>query len=313
MKRAGYTLIEIVGAFLIMTIILTLVTTLFVENGRQREVAIEMMRERLSALGALDQMADDLEGAIFVSRGPRIETEEPTWRFQAEGSGELGASSLRFVTQNAPQSSLAEHASGWTEVAYFLDQEEDEGSWVLWRRRSSRPPGEAPLGFPDADEPGSMRLAEDVHDFGVRFLDSEGGWVDEWESSYQPPDQALPQAAEITLVLMRQAREGESEDGSPLLPGRVHMRRVAIPMRPVDVAALVALGQPEEDEGAECFTIADCLDEGDDAWYESQLESNCDDDEELCELLASPGTVCWSEIESDWPDVASQAPEACGS
>lgn len=313
MHRAGYTLIEIVGAFLIMTIILTLVTTLFIENGRQREVAIAMMRERLSALGALDQMADDLEGAIFVTRRPVAETEEPTWRFQAEGSGELGASALRFVTQNAPQSSLAEHASSWTEVAYFLDQEEDEGGWVLWRWRSSRPPGEAPLGFPDADEPGSMRLAENVHDFGVRFLDSEGSWVDEWESSYQPPDQALPQAAEITLVLLRPVREGESEDGALLLPGRVHMRRVAIPMRPVNVGDLVALGREDEEEDAECFTIADCLDEGDDAWYENQLETNCDDDEELCELLASPGTTCWSEIESDWPDLASQAPEACGS
>ena len=41
----GYTLIEILASFFIMTVILTLVTGIFVENGRQRAAALGMMRE----------------------------------------------------------------------------------------------------------------------------------------------------------------------------------------------------------------------------------------------------------------------------
>jgi hypothetical protein len=309
---AGYTLIEIIGAFLVMTVILTLVTGIFVENGRQRDAAIEMMRERLAAVGALDQIAQDLEGALFVTASAEVAGEAQPWRFSADAVGERGATFLRFVTQNALRSSLAEHASGWSEVVYFLE-EQSEDRWVLWRWRSPRPPSDPGRDLPDADDPGSMRIAEDVADFGVRFLDDEGGWLDEWESSFQPPQQALPQAAEISLVLWRRARPGETEDGSEQVPGWLHTRRVTIPTRPIDVAELIARGSPEEDEDDECFTIADCLDEGDDAWYAALLESNCDEDDELCDLLANPGSVCWSEIESGWPEVAGAAPEACGS
>jgi type II secretory pathway component PulJ len=312
MTRAGYTLVEILGAFFILTIILMLVTGIFIENGRQREAAIEKMRERLSAVGALEQLADDLEGAIFLTGAAEADPESNPWRFLAESPGEEGATILRFVTQNAPQASIAEHASGWVEVVYFLE-EDGEGEWVLWRWRSARPPSEPDRDFPDSATPGSMRLAVGVAAFGVRLLDDEGEWLDEWDSSFLPPDQALPQAAEISLTLMRKAREGETEDGSLEVPGLLQKRRVAMPMRPLDVAALVELGQDGGLDEAECFTLAACLDEGDSSWYEALLDGDCEGDDELCELLADPGSVCWSEIESAWPQIAARAPEACGS
>jgi hypothetical protein len=311
-SRAGYTLIEILGAFFILTVILLLVTGIFVENGRQRETAIERMRETLSAVGALELLAEDLEGAIFLTRTADADPDSHPWRFVAESPDELGATALRFVTQNAPQSSIAEHASGWVEVIYFLEQE-DDGEWVLWRWRSPRPPSGSDFDFPDSSDPGSMRLAVGVSSFGVRFLDDQGEWFDEWDSTFLPPLQALPQEAELSLVLMRPAREGEAEDGALEVPGLLHKRRVAIPMRPLDVSALIALGQDEDQEDIDCYTVAACLDAADSTWYEELLDAECDGDDELCDLLASPGDVCWSEIESGWPEIAARAPEVCES
>jgi type II secretory pathway component PulJ len=312
-RRMGFTLIEVVGAFFMMVVILVLITGIFVENGRQRTAATELMRERLSATGALDLMANDLEGAIFVARAEdgTGDPESHPWRVLAESGGDYGAIAIRFVTQNAPSSNTAEHVSNWVEVAYFLE-DDDEGEQVLWRWRSARPPNEAPNGFPDSSEFGSMRVAVGVSEFGVRFLDFEGNWLDEWDSTFQPSNQALPEAAEISLALFRAARRGESLEGETQVPGLLHVRRVSMVMRPIDVAALIQL-EEDGDEEAGCFTISQCLDEGDNDWHATELEDDCGGDDELCELLANPGESCWSAIESGYPEVAARAAESCGS
>lgn len=313
-RRLGFTLIEVVGAFFMMIVILVFITGIFIENGRQRSAATGLMRERLSATGTLDLLARDLEGAVFVTRAEdgNVDPESHPWRVLAEGGGEHGASAIRFVTQNAPHSNTAEHASNWVEVAYFLEQDE-AGKQVLWRWRSARPPSEPPSGFPDSSDSDSMRIAVDVSEFGVRFLDFGGNWVDEWDSTYLPSNQALPEAAEISLALFRPARRGESQDGETLVPGPLHVRRVAIVMRPIDVAALLELERPGGGGELDCFTISQCLDEGDSEWHRLELDDDCNDDDELCELLENPGSHCWNEIENDYPGVAARAPESCGS
>jgi len=184
-RHRGYTLIEILGAFFIMTIILTLVTGIFAENGRQRAAALGLMRESLSAAATLDQLAQDLESALFLTNKAGRRPDENPWRFLSEGLGETGAVALRFVTQNAPLANRAEHASGWVEVAYFLE-EDQSGDVVLWRWLSPRPPAEPADRFPSADDDGSTRVAIGVSQFGIRFLDADGEWVDEWDSALPP-------------------------------------------------------------------------------------------------------------------------------
>ena len=312
-RRLGFTLIEVVGAFFMMVVILVFITGIFIENGRQRSAATELMRERLSVAGTLDLLASDLEGAIFVTRAEdgNHDPESHPWRVLAVSGGELGAVAIRFVTQNAPRSNTAEHASDWVEVAYFLEQDE-AGEQVLWRWRSARPPSEPPTGFPDSSDSGSMRIAVGVSEFGVRFLDFGGNWVDEWDSTYLPSNLALPEAAEISLALFRKARRGESQDGEIEVPGLLHVRRVSIVMRPIDVAALIGLEEPDGSE-LDCFTISQCLEE--DAanrdWYESELEDDCGGDEILCGFLENPGASCWREIVNRDPGLAELAPESC--
>ena len=313
-RRLGFTLIEVVGAFFMMVVILVFITGIFVENGRQRSAATELMRERLSAAGTLDLLASDLEGAIFVTR-TEDGTQDPEshpWRVLAESGGDFGAVAIRFVTQNAPRSNAAEHVSNWVEVAYFLEEDE-AGEQVLWRWRSARPPYEPSNGFPDSSDFGSMRIAVGVSQFGVRFLDFEGNWLDEWDSTYQPPNQALPEAAEISLALFRTARRGESLEGEIQVPGPVHVRRVSMVMRPIDVAALIDLGKNGDEDDAGCYTISQCLDEGGNDWYGAELDSDCGGDDNLCELLENPAASCWSEIQISYPEVAGRAPASCGS
>jgi len=308
--RSGFTLIEILGAFFIMTVILTLVTGIFVDNGRQRAAALSLMKESLSAAGTLDQIADDLEGAIFLTDSSGGRPDDYAWRFQSDGSGESGARALRFVSQNAPMTNRAEHSSSWVEMAYFLEEDETDGL-VLWRWVSARPPIEAHARLPAAGDEGTMRMAIGVHDFGLRFMDASGGWLDDWDSAFQPPMNALPIAVEINLTLTREARRGESKDGELTVPGPGHQRIVRIRMHPIDVAALIELGQPDGGAGDGCFTVEDCISQGDNDWYYDQLDQNCSGDADLCEALSDSGNTCWREIQSGYPAVADKAPASC--
>lgn len=314
--QAGFTLIEIVGAFFLMVVILVSITGIFVENGRQRKAATELIREKLSASGALALIASDLESAVLVAPAEGTDPTNHPWQFLAEDAGDLGAQSIRFVTQNASAMNAGENSSSWVEVAYFLEEDEEE-QLTLWRWRSARPPSEPSRGFPDSSDSGSARVALGVHEFGVRLLDFDGSWVDDWDSTYRPPDQMLPDAAEITIGLLREARLGEVEDDGlgdkVMTPGIPQQRHVTLVMKPLDVAALIELANGRGGADADCFTIGQCLDLGDSDWYATELEDQCGGDDQLCSLLTSPDSNCWSTIESGYPDLAARAPEGCDS
>ena len=316
--HAAFTLIEIVGAFFLMVVILVLMTGLFVENRRQRDAATAMMRERLSISATFGLMAADLESAVLLTPPPGVDPSNHPWQFIAEDEGEFGSRSLRFVTQNAPATTTGEDASSWVEVAYFLEEDPD-GQVELWRWRSARPPSEVGRGFPDSRDAGSALVAVGISEFGVRLLDAEGTWVDSWDSTYQPADQMLPDAAEITLSLFRAARRGELSqdenafDFAEVVPGFLQTRRVTLVMDPIDVNVLIELATGGGDV-LDCFTIQQCIDEGDSEWYENAFEEACSgSDNDLCDMLASPEATCWTTIENEYASIATSAPEVCDS
>jgi type II secretory pathway component PulJ len=315
-RQAGFTLIEIVGAFFMMTVVLVFITGIFVENGRQRRAATELMRERLSATGALALVASDLESAVLVAPSESVDPSRHPWQFIAADIGNDGARSIRFVTQNGSDANVGENATSWVEMAYFVEEEES-GQLTLWRWQSARPPSEPARGFPDSGEQQSSRVAVGVVDFGIRFLNVDGSWVDDWDSTYLPPDQMLPLAAEITITLFRKMRQGEQpetgRDDAILIPGLTHTKRFALVMKPIDINALIELSSAAEDNDPNCFTINQCLNEGDSDWYSVEIEDQCRGDDALCDLLASPKSVCWHTIEASYPELAARAPVGCDS
>lgn len=310
--RGGFTLIEVVGAFMMTVLILVFVTGIFVENGRQREAATALMVERLSAASALDLIGGDFARAIYLKRGEDDDPEAHPWRILGASTGELGSTAVRFVTQAGPRSNTASGSSAWIEVAYFLAEDEN-GVPVLWRWRSPRPPSEPARTFPDPGDPGSMRAAVGVAAFGVRWLDAEGNWLDEWDSTFAPPEQAMPEAVEISIQMRRRVRAGEAleDPEADEVAGLLQARRVALVMRPIDVAAVIALGQEGGDDEPDCLTVDQCLAAGDSAWYQQLLASNCGGDERLCDVLRDSANTCWSTIQTTYPAIAALAPASC--
>ncbi len=315
-RQSGFTLVEVIGAFFMMMVVLTFVTGIFVENGRQRSAATELMRVHTTSATALDLIAQDIEGTIFIARPENRAPADHPWIFLAERNGPLGATLVRFPTQNVSRDNLAEHASTWVEVAYFLSEEEPDAdssgdSFTLWRWRSTRPPSRSDRDDPDVDDSRSSRVVEGVADFGIVFVDANGSTVEDWDSTYSPSNAPVPIAAEISLSLYRNARDGEIEGDALQIPARPQVRHVSLPMnRPIDVDALITLAQSDAEETT-CLTVDDCLALGDSEWFIEQLDGGCDGDDELCSSLEASGSTCWSDIVNDWPSVASQADPAC--
>lgn len=318
-RAAGFTLIEVMGAFLITTVVMLFVIGTFRESGRQQDAAMEKMRVETNAAAALDVLAQDLEGALYLARPGNRDARDHPWLFLAEDSGELGARTLRFQTQNVSRGNLSEHASTWVDVVYFLTEEEPDRdavdvpsgpSYTLWRWRSLRPPTDAARRLPDRDDARSARVAEGVADFGASFTDLDGNTLEDWDSTVGTGEAPLPVAAELRLALYERARH-RADDGSDanLFPSRVRARAVALPMnRPVDIAALVAsAGDGAADS---CQTISDCADV-DDQWFVDLVDSGCDGDEALCDLMNASTTTCWREIQQGWASVAATAPAEC--
>ena len=198
-RAAAFTLIEVLGAFFMTTVVLFLVTGIFAENGRRRSAASEKLRVATTAAATLDLVAQDLEGAVFVSPPAGRPARTHPWTFFAEGNGDLGATYLRFQTQNVPRSNLGENASTWVDVAYFLTEEEPpergfytDPSYTLWRWRSSRPPSEAARRAPDQDDLGSARVAEGLAAFGLTFVAEDGSTFEEWDSTFTTRNAPCP-------------------------------------------------------------------------------------------------------------------------
>lgn len=318
-SESGFTLIEVMGAFLVTIVVMLFVVGTFSESGRQQDRAMEKMRAETTAAAALDLLAQDLEGALYLARPEGRDARDHPWLFLAEDTGELGSRTLRFQTQNVSRGNLGEHASTWVDVVYFLSEEEEDPdrledssgpSYTLWRWRSLRPPTDAARRLPDAGDARSARVAEGIAEFGATFADLDGNVLDDWDSSLGTGEAPLPVSVELRLSLYETARSGEDDgSGATRVPGRVRSRSVALPMnRPIDIAALVAL--ETDDEANACSTIADCADI-DDQWFVDLLDDACDGDEALCDLLNESTTVCWSEIEAGWASVAATAPAAC--
>jgi hypothetical protein len=177
-------------------------------------------------------------------------------------------------------------------VAYSLEPREDGSGYALLRWSSPELPERLDREFPRPDDPASLVLADGVAHFALRFLGEEGEWTDRWDSSQLVESSELPMAVEIEVALLPiSTRQDDAVPAEPVL----YSRRVLLPVRPLDLVALLdptrldGGGGGEEESEEDCapsgLTVAECID-----WT---AVGGVGGMPELEDLLAAAPTTCW--------------------
>jgi len=270
-RSPGFTLIEVLAVVLLTGIVLAVAIDFYRDLAHASQAAVVRAGNARRAAVLLDRVARDLQSAVLVKKPQGTDPLADPWIFLAEADQtDLGADRIKFVSRGRRPRSTESPESDLEMVAWILDRGPDD---ELELRRWSQPnlPEGLDRSFPPRDD--TETVATDLAAFGVRFQADDGSWVSRWDSSTLTNASQLPVAAEISVTLYEDA-DSDATDGP-------YLRRVLLPLRPLDLdqqlAAGGAGGQGQEarsDEAADadgdgnpdtsdttpgCVTVAVCL------------------------------------------------------
>jgi general secretion pathway protein J len=207
-RSRGFTLLEVIVAVLVISMILTLVWQAFaktVESKNYVEAGNEMYHQ---LRWALNKMAYDLSSA-YVSRNKNTLS---LFLGQSHQNGDgIPQDELNFTSFSHIRYSPTERSSDQCEVGYFILQNPETEQYTLFRREDYTVDE-------DLTEGGEINeLVEGIVAFNIRFYDGED-WSDDWDSrSFQDEDEgfdensveqtdvminAIPIAVEIAASMM---------------------------------------------------------------------------------------------------------------
>ena len=242
----GFTLIEVLAAVFLTAVVMTVAIAFFVQLSDSTDAAERKARDGRLALAVLDRVARDIEGAYLLAKPPDLDPLLNPWIFLAESDvGDSESDRIKLVSRsNRPRNRL-DHGSDLAVVTYLLHPAADGPGFELLRAVTPGLPEQLDRDFPSANDDRFMLVADRIQSFGIRFLDENLEWQDEWDSSQLVQSGKLPRAAEIEIAFLPPADEAQGEaDGGGFaasdadLPSFV--RRVNLPMQPVDLAAMLA-------------------------------------------------------------------------
>ena len=196
-RREGMTLIEIMLAIAILTMISAMVWSAFVQSSRNKDI-IEDEADRYHVVRiTLERMSRELSMAfvsVHINRSPSLQKMKTAFIGHDEGGGDR----LDFTSFSHQRLYRDAHESDQNELSYFVTRHPDEpGVQVLARREQNR--------IDEYPERGGrvQILVEDVRDFQLDYLDPQSNeWLASWDSTQaaQQPNR-LPSQVRIRLTV----------------------------------------------------------------------------------------------------------------
>lgn len=227
--RRGFTLVELIVAGVVATLVLAAVTFSLSQLGRARNVSFARLESSLRARAALEAVRRDIAGVIrdadlLKCRVLVTDGSVPTAIGMADRD-EL----LLFSTKLQATRDVAFSGEGIEYETHYRIDEDDAGP-VLWQRRDFMPDG-----YPDAGGV-AVPVVEGVLGFAVEAYDGVT-WFDEWDSDLD----GLPWALRITITTLPDGVDPTDPDPK----GLVTLRTLV----PID--RIVPPPQEDEEELAE--------------------------------------------------------------
>jgi general secretion pathway protein J len=195
----GFTLMEILLAFLILGIVVTTILASFNAVFSTTDTLNSSSRFYDMAKNCLNRITLDLE-AVYALQPPiykKPEFDDPPDPYRIVGStidvGGTGFAFLRF-TSGAHLPLGKNKRDGIAEIVYYV-QAKNDGQVVLRRADHLYP-------YPEFEErAGDPVLCNNLKSLVFKYLDADGSELDEWDSESDEYGYATPAAIRIALVI----------------------------------------------------------------------------------------------------------------
>ena len=196
---SGFTLIEILLAFLILGIVITAILGSFNAVFSTTDTLKNSGQYYEMAKNCLNRMTRDLEG-FFVTQPPlykKREFDDPPDPYRIVGGNSdingTGFANLRFASSaHIPLDSV--DRAGIAEIIYYV-QAKDDGQLVLKRADHLYP-------YPPFEErSGDPVLCQDVKSLAFKYYNAEGEASEVWDSDSEQNGYATPTAIGIQLEI----------------------------------------------------------------------------------------------------------------
>ncbi len=198
-SRRGITLIEIMVALGVLSLVASLVYGAFDAMSRTRK-GVESASDRFhQGRGALSRMAREVQSAFLSLHRPLLNPGLQVSQTVFKGTDSGTMDRLDFCSFSHRRLGFGTHESDQNELSYLIAPNRQTGGSDLARREATVIDIEPTRG-------GVVQvMAEDVISFDIAYLDPVlGEWVDSWDST-QPTGQfeRLPLQVRFDLVLAR--------------------------------------------------------------------------------------------------------------
>jgi Type II secretion system (T2SS), protein J len=219
----------------LMSIVLFVAIDFYLDLSSASNAAAERTRSARRAVGLLDRVARDLEGAVLLQKPEDVDPIAFPWLFVAESeSADAGADRVKFVRRGHHPNATSTAESDLELVSWIVTPGADgEGDVELRRASWPQLPDALDRSFPTAET--SDLVAAGLASFGIQFLGEDGTWTGRWDSTTLAGASQLPTVAEIEVSF----RTGPGEDD---VEGP-YLRRVLLPLRPIDLEAEIAAAE----------------------------------------------------------------------
>jgi general secretion pathway protein J len=204
-RSRGFTLVELLVAIVILSLISVLIYSAFSSMKRSRE-GLERVEDRYrEGRLAMARMTRELQSA-FISLHAPINTALLVEKTAFVGTSGTPADRLDFDSFSNRRVDRNSHISDQCEISYFGSSNPDEASVMDLARRVS-----TTLDL-DPKKGGHVEvLATDIDLFDLQYLDPlTGSWLDTWDTTQSVTGQParLPVQVRVVLVLNGGARQG---------------------------------------------------------------------------------------------------------
>ncbi len=285
---AGFTLLEIMVAVLIMSIVLTFAFQAYrgIESAYQR-VGTTTSRERAARI-VLDRLERELVGTVLVEREQNIDPLFHPYFFfgNAKPYGDSEGDELRFVTRT-PLRAPGGPPVGLEIVTYGAVPSQTGAGLALLRQAEPLPAQLAKEIVWTEPEV----VVDNVALFIARYHTEEGDASEGWDSTGVEKLDKLPKELVLTVSLLETGADGQ------LAPGPEFTRVVELPVRPFKLAP-----EGAEDDAKACgegMTVKQCVES-----FRSQIDTASTSlASAITQAQAQVSDKCWS---SEQPSAALQ-------